>query len=303
MNKIFKSALCLIFALSLCAAMAACGTKVKVTGVSLDKAALSLTVGGTATLKATVLPEDAENKSVEWLSSDTSVAKVENGTVTGLKEGSATISVKTKDGKKTANCAVTVAAAKLSEEQWNKVVSDTLSAENFTLKVVQQMGEEKFETEAKYDKPNGRIWSKNEPSVSWIERYIVKTQNEVSDYTLDRDSGMWNVSSGTAEDFEDMFASWEGIGDGVKGMTVDLIPTAAYSKISYENGEYTFNLTSDENNIEYRATTDGKHFTKITVGLEIELDDEGNTGTVTAEFTFSDFGNTRIAVPADLPHP
>lgn len=301
MKKIFQSILLFVFALSLCAA-AACSTgKVKVTGVSLDKAALSLTVGGTATLKVSVLPDDAENKSVEWSSSDSSVAKVENGTVTALKEGAATVTVKTKDGGKKADCAVTVAAAKLTETQWDKVVSDTLSAENFTLKVVQQSGEEKYETDAKYDKPNGRIWSKNEPSVSWSERYIVKTQSEVSDYTLDKDSGMWNVSSDDAGSFEDYFGSWEGIGDGVKQMTVDLIPTAEYKDISFENGEYVFDLSFEEISLSCKAKTDGNHFTEITMSMEVETDDEGNKSLVTIEYFFSDFGTTRIAIPADLP--
>ena len=84
---------------------------IPVTGVSLDKTSLSLNVGKTATLTATVTPSNATDKSVSWKSSNTSVATVSSsGVVTGVKAGSATITVTTNDGGKTATCAVTVNA-------------------------------------------------------------------------------------------------------------------------------------------------------------------------------------------------
>ena len=82
--------------------------KVPVTGVTLDKTSLSLTVGGEATLTATVAPENATNKTVTWASSDEAVATVENGKVTAMAVGTATITVTTEDGGKTASCTVTV---------------------------------------------------------------------------------------------------------------------------------------------------------------------------------------------------
>ena len=77
-----------------------------VTGVTLDKTSLSLTVGKTATLKATVKPDDATDKTVTWTSSDTAVATVSNGTVTAVSAGAATITAKAGDIE--ANCTVTV---------------------------------------------------------------------------------------------------------------------------------------------------------------------------------------------------
>ena len=81
---------------------------VPVTGVTLSQAAAALTVGGTLTLTPTVQPSNATNKNVTWTSSNTAIATVSNGLVTAIAQGSATITVATQDGNKTAVCAVTV---------------------------------------------------------------------------------------------------------------------------------------------------------------------------------------------------
>ena len=82
---------------------------VAVEDVTLDKTTLALTKGETATLTATVDPEDATDASVTWSSSKESVATVdENGKVTAVASGEATITVTTTDGDYTAECVVTV---------------------------------------------------------------------------------------------------------------------------------------------------------------------------------------------------
>lgn len=83
---------------------------VAVEGVSLEQQTLTLTEGESATLTATVSPEDATNKNVTWTSDNADVATVENGTVTAVAEGTANITVTTEDGEHTATCAVTVNA-------------------------------------------------------------------------------------------------------------------------------------------------------------------------------------------------
>ena len=86
------------------------GVTYKVTGVSLDKDSLTLEAGKSGTLTAAITPDNATNKNVEWESSNTAVATVENGTVTAEGEGTATITVTTADGGKTDTCKVTVTA-------------------------------------------------------------------------------------------------------------------------------------------------------------------------------------------------
>ncbi|ANY70025.1 hypothetical protein BBD42_28620 [Paenibacillus sp. BIHB 4019] len=80
-----------------------------VTGVTLNKSAMNLTVGTVGNLTATVLPANAANKQVTWISSNTSVATVDSsGKVTAITPGTATVTVKTAVGGKTAQAAVTV---------------------------------------------------------------------------------------------------------------------------------------------------------------------------------------------------
>lgn len=90
---------------------------VAVSGVSLSKTTLSLVEGGSETLTATVAPSNATNKAVSWKSSDAGTATVDsNGKVTAVKAGSATITVTTSDGGKTATCSVIVTAKEVVVE-------------------------------------------------------------------------------------------------------------------------------------------------------------------------------------------
>jgi len=75
--------------------------KEPVQGVSIDKALL-IRLGETVTLKPTFIPANAHNKKVSWESNNPDVATVENGKVTGISVGRATIKVISEDGGKTA---------------------------------------------------------------------------------------------------------------------------------------------------------------------------------------------------------
>jgi len=112
---------------------------VAVTGVTLNHTAATLSLLDELTLVPTVLPANATNPSVTWASSNNAVATVSNGVVTPVAHGSATITVTTTDGNKTAACAVTVnllgqvsfktstiwtipAAHGLPKQEWSDVV-------------------------------------------------------------------------------------------------------------------------------------------------------------------------------------
>ena len=79
-----------------------------VTGVTLDKTELTLALGETATLVATVAPEDAVDKSLVWTSNGKAVSVDSVGVIKADTVGTATITVTTVDGGYTATCKVTV---------------------------------------------------------------------------------------------------------------------------------------------------------------------------------------------------
>ena len=80
-----------------------------ITSVTLNKSSTTLNKGSTETLQATINPTNTtDDKTLGWSSSNTSVAKVDaNGKITAVSNGTATITVKTSNGK-TATCTVTV---------------------------------------------------------------------------------------------------------------------------------------------------------------------------------------------------
>lgn len=81
------------------------------TSVSLDKTSATLKEGASLTLKATVSPSNAANKNVTWKSDNTNIATVDvNGKVTAVSSGTATITVTTVVGGKTAKCTIVVEA-------------------------------------------------------------------------------------------------------------------------------------------------------------------------------------------------
>lgn len=97
------------------------GTNVPVTGVTVSPTTATVNVGATTQLTATVAPSNATNKNVTWTTSNAAVATVNaSGLVTGVAAGNATITVTTQDGNKTANCAVTVSSAPVTNLALNK---------------------------------------------------------------------------------------------------------------------------------------------------------------------------------------
>jgi hypothetical protein len=115
MNKLVLNAMAAMLCMAATGTMFSCDEKdnepavIKVTGVSLDKTSAELEPGATLTLTASVTPVEAGNKNVSWATSAEAVATVsQEGVVTAIAAGSATITVKTADGGFTASCALTV---------------------------------------------------------------------------------------------------------------------------------------------------------------------------------------------------
>jgi len=92
-----------------------------VASVAVSPSTLALTAeGASGTLTAMISPDNATNKAITWTTSDAAIASVgagadsATGLVTAVGAGAAVITATTVDGKNTASCSVTVAAAALS---------------------------------------------------------------------------------------------------------------------------------------------------------------------------------------------
>lgn len=82
---------------------------VHVTSITLDKSSLNLAVGEYATLRATVLPENADDRSFTWRTSNSSIAQIDaGGRVTAISAGTVTVTATTNDSGLTAACEVSV---------------------------------------------------------------------------------------------------------------------------------------------------------------------------------------------------
>ena len=95
-----------------------------VTGISFPSNYNPKVAAGSSTqLSFNVTPSDATNPNAYWKSSDESVAIVDaTGNVRGLKEGTATITATSVDGRKTATCTVTVNTSSISDMKYAKAV-------------------------------------------------------------------------------------------------------------------------------------------------------------------------------------
>lgn len=101
---------------------------IAVTGISLDKTSIQLVVGATETLSAKVTPDNATSPSISWDSSDKEVATVDNGVVTAVSAGKATITAASSSF--TAECVVevkTIEAESLTLDVTSKELTETES--------------------------------------------------------------------------------------------------------------------------------------------------------------------------------
>jgi len=104
---------------------------VPVTSLTLNRSSLSLQEGHSTSLCATVCPDNAANKNVNWTSSNTSVATVSNGIVTAVATGSARITATAADGSgKSASCTVVVTGGTLVQSIYISPDTKTMITDN-----------------------------------------------------------------------------------------------------------------------------------------------------------------------------
>ena len=170
-----------------------------VTGVSLDKDRLTLKPGGTASLKATVSPTDAANKTVSWSTDNADVATVESGTITAVGKGTATITATTEDGGFTASCHVTV-----KETAFDKyVLTDMPEDGKEYLIASKDTAGDAYVLANPGGTPDGAVMESTpvtilEEAGNTVERFIsVDTEDTNVVWVVTSDSGGFSLSNGT----------------------------------------------------------------------------------------------------------
>ena len=158
-----------------------------VSGVSLDKESLTMTVGDTANLTATVIPDSASDRIVSWSVSPEGIARVENGRVTALAEGTTTVTATTNSGGFTASCTVTV---------YPHVSGVTLTPSALSLKV----GDDPFTLNAIVSPDNALNrtvnWSSSAPSVAAVDENgsVTAVADGTATITVTTDDGGYTAS-------------------------------------------------------------------------------------------------------------
>lgn len=260
------------------------GGVVAVESVSLDEDAITLTIDGVEqqTLTATVLPENATNKNVTWESDDEDVATVENGVVTAVGAGDATITCKSvADATKYAECAVHVNPSPYSKSNliFDAACGGTGTADDDAEWAVTSDG-----AESVYDATSGIHYGTGSASVTYLQlatsdivgsvaKVVVNARDAQAKATISVTVGgtAFTCSESTTATNTSTDYTFTGTGSGeivvrvdrgssmvkaiyVKSIKVSYIPSASVKKptFSVEAGSYL-----EAQSVELNCTTTG----------------------------------------------
>ncbi len=147
---------------------------VPVMGVALNMTKVTLVEGNTITLEAIVTPDNAATKEVGWMSDATGVALVDNGVVTAVSAGTATITVTTVDGEKTATCIVTVIEAPETPEPPATVAVESVQLDTDAAVLTEGDTLTLTATVNPANATNKAVtWSTNNPDVATVDNGLV----------------------------------------------------------------------------------------------------------------------------------
>ncbi len=229
--KIVAVAIAVIFVLGI---VAACGKTVEVESVTLDKTAVTLDVGASTRLTATVAPSDATNKTVTWSSSDASVATVSDGTVTAVAEGTTTVTATA--GGKSATCTVTVnvpVVYTVTADEWTAAIAGLADAQNFTLLQGGAYIRMADGSRAVYYYPT----KQQEPYEPALGAYVEKSDTDYKGYAFDEDTQKWEL---------DYDVTWYIMTTVVMEPVAEVLGAVDYSKLVYDAETHMYTYTDTE---------------------------------------------------------
>lgn len=296
MRKRFVTTILFCTIAALCAfGFAACGNdgkkSVAVESVTLNKTELSLKAGEEESLTATVAPENATDRTVSWTSDHPDIATVENGKVTAVAAGTATVTAKADNAS--ATCAVTVTPAayvKMTQEEWIAAIDATLGATNVTVRSdsPELSTDGEMLTISCFDWKNDVLAYLDHPGqTEWS--YILFT--EEGDYDCSYYEG-WNVYS-LSRTKEECFAEW------MEVLFTECVGISDIAKLKNAYGSCTFDETTGIYTcsfISYDAETEAKLRFQDGKISEISVLWDG----VSALTKFVDYGTTVVTLPAEV---
>ncbi len=209
---------------------------VEVQSITLDKTTLTISVGDEETLTATVTPANATNGTVTWSVSPSGIAEVENGRVTAIAEGTATVTAAA--GGESATCTVTVEAVdnEVTQAEWdaaakteiNKVTISSMQS-GFPMPII-----------TKYDKDGKKLYteflegSSDGTSISYSKHITIAAKVGESYYVFNKSGERnWTRETISASEFDSqmtMASSSDAIVSGLEGK---------YADFTYSDGVYS----------------------------------------------------------------
>lgn len=280
-KKMLLIVLSLVCALTCAFGLVACNNgeeqTVAVESVTLNKAELTLEVGGEETLTATVTPDNATDKTVTWSSDNTAVATVENGKITAVAAGTAMITATA--GDKSATCTVTVNAPvtvdyTVTAEEWEAALSKDAFT-NFTATV--KLGD--IVTYIKVDPENDIYYVKGYDGNGYTETYYTKEGDKYYAYDKSATDETFSRRQITQSNFESGLYSTEPL--AVLNFSTN------YSDFQFDGDKYT----TDKAEL-YKAKFGFENkklvYAEVDTGAEVPL---------IMEYTY---GETTLTSPADF---
>ncbi len=131
-------------------------------GISLDKTELTMEMGKTQKLTIIYNPNNAANKNVTWRSTNSNIAKVENGVVTAIKPGKVEIKVISEEGGFQAACQVVVLSPPIESISFKNEINEVFLGDTTTLEIVSVPEDTMI---------NYPIWTSSDETVATIDEY------------------------------------------------------------------------------------------------------------------------------------
>ena len=253
--------------------------EIKVESIALNIQNITLEVGETTTLQATIIPDNATNKNVTWNSDNTDVATVNNGAVTAVGEGTANITVTTQDGNKTATCRITVLPKEEPEQpdpepEEIKVESIALNIQDITLEVGETTTLQATITPS--DATNKNVtWSSDNTDVATVNNGVVTAVGEgTANITVTTQDG-----NKTATCRVTVIKEVEEIISTISYNITELTNKNVIASITFNKNDVT--ITNNEGSNQYIFDKNGEFTFEY-------VDAEGNTGTNIAKVNWID---------------